>query len=197
MYVCVILNNHYYNHWYYFLWLDGFRCPNGGQVNLYGCNLLGYNLPDVDFPKKTVTSVQMVGGRGGTPGYVSKCSTPDMVFAASIKIYTDQETHRNLNYIDQITLYWSDGTNNRWASITTQYNTFLLSWTVSHSFHSHYVMPLMNSFCSVRQTLSEQVTHTNTKSHLALKAYNDRLWPLIQLLNKHDRLCMATHTTAN
>ena len=82
-------------------------------MGLYGCNLLGYKLPNDQFPERTVTSVQMVGGEGGMPGYVSKCSTPDMVYATTIKIYLDQETHTKLNYIDQITVYWSDGTSNR------------------------------------------------------------------------------------
>ena len=82
-------------------------------MNLYGCNLLGYNLPNDQFPEKTITSVQMVGGQGGSPGYVSKCSTPDMVFATTIKVYTDQDSHSGLNFVDQITVYWSDGTNNR------------------------------------------------------------------------------------
>jgi len=80
---------------------------------LYGCNLLGYNLPTDQFPSKTITTVQMVGGQGGAPGYVSKCGTPNMVFATTIKIYTDLETHSGNNFIDQITVYWSDGTNNR------------------------------------------------------------------------------------
>jgi len=80
---------------------------------LYGCNLLGYDLPTDEFPSKTITTVQMVGGLGGAPRYVSKCGTPDMVFATTIKVYTDQETHPDNKFIDQITVYWSDGTNNR------------------------------------------------------------------------------------
>ena len=83
------------------------------MVGLYGCNLLDFDLPTDQFPSKTITSVQMVGGQGGEPGYVSKCGTDNMVFATSIKIYTDQETHANSNFIDQVTVYWSDGTNNR------------------------------------------------------------------------------------
>ena len=91
-----------------------YRCPYGGSnPGLYGCNLLGYNLPTDQFPNKTTTEVQMVGGQGGVPGYVSKCGTSDMVYATTIKIYTDKETHPLNNCIDQVTVYWSDNTNNR------------------------------------------------------------------------------------
>ena len=82
------------------------RCPNGGQVGLKGCNLLGYDLPETYFPKGTVTSVQMVGGTGGNPGYVSRCNSNGLVSATTISIYTDKEA----SFIDQIPIRWSDGT---------------------------------------------------------------------------------------
>ena len=55
----------------------------------------------------------MVGGEGGSPGYVSKCNSNDLVSVRAIKIYTDQETHTGSNFINQITIYWSDGTHHR------------------------------------------------------------------------------------
>ena len=86
------------------------RCPNGGQVGLKGCNLLGYDLPETYFPKGTVTSVQMVGGTGGSPGYVSRCNSNGLVSAKTINIYNDREAHQDNFFIDQITIHWSDGT---------------------------------------------------------------------------------------
>jgi len=86
------------------------RCPDGGEVGLKGCNLLGYDLPETYFPKGTVTSVQMVGGTGGNPGYVSRCNSNGLVSATTISIYTDTEAHQDNSFIDQITIHWSDGT---------------------------------------------------------------------------------------